>query len=158
YVPRTPIPLATLVWFDRSGNRLATIGEPARFSKIALSPDERRGGVEGIGGGKRGVRVIDAATGGASMLTHEASVIALDPVWSPDSRRVAVGAALAGGGEIREVNVSTHASTVLYADQERKLLDDWSRDGRFIAYHSYDRNFALPLFGERKPLALKGTE
>ncbi|HJZ97750.1 MAG TPA: protein kinase [Candidatus Solibacter sp.] len=158
YVPRTPIPVATLVWFDRSGNRLATIGEPARFSKIALSPDERRVVVEVIEGGKREIRLIDAATGASSMLAHDPSVIALDPVWSPDSRRVAVGAALVGRGEIREVNVSTHASTVLYADQERKLLDDWSRDGRFIAYHSYDRNFALPLFGERKPLALEGTE
>ena len=63
YVPRTPIPVATLVWFDRSGSRLATIGEPARFSKIALSPDERRVVVEVIEGGKREIRLIDAATG-----------------------------------------------------------------------------------------------
>lgn len=157
YVPRTGVPLVALVWFDRSGRRLGTIGEPGRFSKIALSPDERWVVVELIQGSSREIRLIDAATGASSLIAHDPAVPQLDPVWSPDSHRIALGATTAGRGEIREVNISTLTSSVLYADPDRKLLDDWSRNGRFIAYHDGGRgNFALPLFGDRKPIALEG--
>ena len=34
--------LAPLVWFDRQGRRLETVGEPAQYSNPALSPDGKR--------------------------------------------------------------------------------------------------------------------
>jgi Tol biopolymer transport system component len=43
------------------------------------------------------------------------------------------------------------------------LLDDWSRDGRFLAYHVPSPRgdmdvWVLPLFGDRKPIPLLTTE
>jgi hypothetical protein len=37
---------ADLVWFDRSGKRLATVGEPGRHTRPALSPDEKQVAVD----------------------------------------------------------------------------------------------------------------
>jgi hypothetical protein len=40
---RTLPPATTeLVWFDRRGNRLGTVGAPANYSVPALSPDEKK--------------------------------------------------------------------------------------------------------------------
>ncbi len=39
---RSASPETQLVWFDRSGKRLAAVGEPARYGHFEMSPDERQ--------------------------------------------------------------------------------------------------------------------
>lgn len=34
-------PNSQLTWFDRTGKQLGTVGEPANYVHVALSPDER---------------------------------------------------------------------------------------------------------------------
>ena len=41
YRAGTETPSTELVWFNRHGLRLGTVGEPADYSNPALSPDEK---------------------------------------------------------------------------------------------------------------------
>jgi Tol biopolymer transport system component len=53
---------------------------------------------------------------------------------------------------IREMTVGTGETTV-YADAKPNLLDDWSRDGKLLLFHTQVGNVVsvLPLSAERKP-------
>jgi hypothetical protein len=155
----SPIPSAELVWFDRGGRRRGTVGDRAPIAKIALAPDERRVAVEVLEGGRRGIRLLDLATGASPVLVaDEPGLLKLDPVWSPDSRKIVYGVNGGERGEIREVELAGMTSTVLFADEHWKMLEDWSRDGRFLLFHggpSGVGNRVLSMVGEKNVTLLK---
>ena len=123
---------AQLTWFDRGGRRLGTLGEPAEYVGLTLSPDDRRVAVEmhEPKGGRVSVWLIDTATGVRSRFTSYETWTAL-PQWSADSTRLLVAdfsehfhiLPLAGGPP-QDVDVGRGA----------KWPTAWSRDGRFIVY------------------------
>ena len=64
-----------LTWFDRAGERLATVGRPGAYLAPVLSPDETRVAV-----GRDGdIWVLDIVRGGEARLIANAAW----PVWSP---------------------------------------------------------------------------
>ena len=162
-----------LAWYDRQGKRLQTAGEPGLYTQIALSPDEKRVAVQLSNSDRAGsdLWLLELASGVFSRLTFEPGY-EMEPTWSPDSQRLVytTSAPSAGGPaisatlprsdkqELREIVVASGASTVLYADDMNKFPDDWSRDGRFLVYHSGGQIVSLlPLTGERKPQILLNT-
>ncbi len=162
-----------LAWYDRQGKLLQTAGEPGLYAQIALSPDEKRVAVQLVNSDRPGTDlwVLELASGIFSRLTFDPGW-EMEPTWSPDSQRlVYTTSAPSGGGpsiaaalprsdkqELREIVVASGASTVLYADDLTKFPDDWSRDGRFLVYHSGGQIVSLlPLTGERKPQILLDT-
>ena len=77
-----------LEWIDRSGAPLGALGQPGRYSQIALSPDGRRVAVEVRDAeGRYDIWLIDVGRGVASRLTNDPAD-ERDPVWSPDGREV----------------------------------------------------------------------
>src|SRR5262249_40046380 len=42
YRTEANVPASELVWYDRHGKRLGTVGDPASYSNPALSPDEKK--------------------------------------------------------------------------------------------------------------------
>lgn len=78
-------------WFDRSGRVLGTLGEPAEYFGVALSPDERNVAIEmhEPGGGRVSAWLIDTATGTRSRFASHGEWVGL-PLWSADSARVLV--------------------------------------------------------------------
>ena len=83
-----------LVWLDRQGKTLGTVGPVAQYRGFALSPDgtlvaaHRHGGVTSTGD----IWLTEVATGRTSRLTTDESEDSSAPVFSPDSRRVAFAA------------------------------------------------------------------
>ena len=60
------VSLSTLTWFDRSGRRTGTLGEPGPYDQLVLSPRGRhatvvRGDAQG-NGGTSGTRISPAAS------------------------------------------------------------------------------------------------
>jgi eukaryotic-like serine/threonine-protein kinase len=165
-VYRLRAPASRLVWMDRSGRQLGSVGQPGFFGLVRISPDGRRlaADVEDPGSGGRDVWLYDLATGIGSQLTFD-PVDAGWPVWSPDGSRLAFGSGGKGPPDIYVKDLGGRLEeTLLFAAPSTQFPSDWTRDGRFIAYVDYSPTrkaqkqiLLLPMTGERKPVPLAGS-
>jgi Tol biopolymer transport system component len=117
-----------LVWSDRTGRRVGSIGEPESIIQVRLSPDETRAVLV-----KRDPRtnlndiwIMELSTQASAPFANDGG----DPIWSPDSQRIAFYARRDGMTSIFEKPVG--------GGSERRLKDgagnteDWVTDGRSI--------------------------
>ncbi len=159
--PRT----TQLVWFDRSGSRVSSVGQAddSQMSLHQLSSDGRAAVIERNVGGNRDVWVIDLERGIPRRLTSDEGDDGV-PIFSPDGRRVVH----ATGGrreffDLRERRSDgTGGSTLLLPPaDEYKQPQDWSADGRYILYRvqTVEKTdlWALPLFGRQEPFEITRT-
>ena len=86
---RKASPLSRLTWFDRSGRHTGTLGEPAPYGQVVLSPRGRRATVVRFDAqGNGDLWDVDLASGIFSRLTTDPADDT-DPSWSPDERALA---------------------------------------------------------------------
>jgi eukaryotic-like serine/threonine-protein kinase len=146
-----------MVWFDRKGKKLGTVGPPGVYTNPALSPDGTKVAV-GMGVmGTRDIWVYDLKRNTGSRLTLDPADD-LCPVWAHDGSVVMFTSDRQGQRDLYEMSANGLGNTQLvYASkQQSKSLNDWSPDNRYALYEidgSPDNLWALPLFGDRKPFA-----
>ncbi len=149
-----------LVVVDPSGKEIGTIGEPAIHRRIRLSPDEKRiaSSIIDPATGTSDIWILESHRDVKARLTFEAGNDS-SPIWSPDGTRIAF--ASERSGEVRLVEKSAvggASEKVLLSSRFAKTPEDWSRDGRFIAFDqvSTQKNdiWILPLAGDQKPFPL----
>jgi Tol biopolymer transport system component len=155
-----------LMWFDRSGKSLSTVGDVANgLQSVALSPDELRAAVTLTTGTppNRDVWIIDLARTVSSRLTFDATDDTF-PVWSPDGGKIAFFSLRQGDPGIRVAPATGGATDELVLKINRPVNvavpTDWSRDRHFIAYTQGSANtdvWILPLAGDRKPFPLASS-
>ena len=139
-----------LVWFNRSGQHLSTVGELADYSNPALSPDEKRLVIARSQAVSRDVWIFELDRGLSTRFTFDSGDES-NPIWSPDGRRIAFTSNRKGPRDIYVKDADgTGEDQVLFQSDEQKATQDWSGDGRYILFSGV----ALPLEGERKPVAL----
>jgi Tol biopolymer transport system component len=155
----------TLAWLDRTGKRIAAVGEPGQLVETFLSPDGKRATVS----------IYDHAAHNNDLWIYDLarnlrSRFTFDPanenagVWSPDGSRVVFNSSRNGHLDLYWKSASgAGAEELLYADELNKNPTSWSPDGKFIMYtSSFDPKTGadlrvLPLAGERKPVAFLTT-
>ena len=159
--------ISQLVWFDRAGKRVGQLGAPANQDMPTLSPDGTRVAVRrGLEPpGHDDIWILSVATGAASRLTFDSGNFT--PVWSPDGRTVAFGSQRhepAGllNGVFRRMSSGVGDVETLVRGRLSTNPTDWSRDGKFVIYVDQDPTtqmdiWALPLTGDRRPIALVRT-
>jgi dipeptidyl aminopeptidase/acylaminoacyl peptidase len=78
-----------LTWFDRSGKVLGTLGDPARYGDVELSPDGKRVAVSILDQAQktRDIWIIDIARGLRTRFTFEPANEST-ATWSPDGTRI----------------------------------------------------------------------
>ena len=154
-----------LVWYNRDGKRLGTVGEQAAYSNPALSPDEKKLAV-----GKtdpqtrmRDIWIFDLVRGTSSRLTFDPADD-LNPVWSPDGNRMAFSSNRKGHRDIyvKPAN-GTAQEELLFESALDKSVEDWSPDGNLLLFNaSMGREvWSLPVAGnpaDRKPSPLLKTQ
>ena len=115
-----------LVWVDRGGEEIATIGKPTTINAIALSRDGR----QVLASGAPGLVRIDMPGG----LPTPMSIQGVSPVWSPDGKRFAVaGGAVAGPfPSIGAIVAPQDIRPLQMTATGQAWPTDWSSDGRYM--------------------------
>jgi eukaryotic-like serine/threonine-protein kinase len=146
-----------LQWFDRSGKKLETLGQPADYTSPSLSPDGNRVavGIMDPHVGARDLWIFDMKRGTASRLTFDPAD-ELSPLWSRDGSQILFSSEQSGSRDIYEKSASGlgDSEIVFQSKDQRKSVNDWSADGRYVVYDLSAPPTALwvlPLFGDRKP-------
>ncbi len=165
-----------LVWCDRSGKPLDSIGEPDVHFRPRLSPDGRRIAVTiyETRSGNYDIWIYEAARGIKTRFTFDPARD-LFPVWSPDGRSIVfaserkgpkLGFGSVGTGDLYQKNSDgTGSEELLLQSADDKSPTSFSPDGRFLAYHTGSRVgktksgvWILPLSGDRKPFPFLQTQ
>jgi Tol biopolymer transport system component len=155
YLPDSGMRHTQLIWFDRRGNPLGTLGEPADYTNPAISPDQKMVAV-----GKsdpetktRDIWVIDSQRGTSSRLTFDPADD-MNPTWSPDGTRIAFSSTRKGHRDIYTKPASgVGEEQVLTQSEEDKSVEDWSADGQYLV-HVGEIHEWLFSFREQKSLPL----
>ena len=166
YVPADAKPTSELVWYDRRGSKLGTLGPRLPYRQIVMAPDGRRAVVEGdsndSGANPPRFLLLDLVRGttvAANGAVRNNTALG-DAVWSPDGQRLVFAGLNNGDVDLFVANVdSSEPPAVLAHLPLQQYPEQWSADGRFILYSQIDSAtkvslWALPLEGDRKPILL----
>ena len=158
YLPAGAASMTQLMWFDRTGRALGSVGEPAEFMGVSVSPDRRRvtAAVRDSRGGPGDIWSYDIESGRRIRLTADRATESTF-TWSPDGRRIAFGAR---GTPVPSLIVrhldgsaaeQTVAMTPLPPIRSGPEVSDWSPEGLFILASAGGELWMVPLDGSSKP-------
>jgi Tol biopolymer transport system component len=143
-----------LVWYDRSGKALSTLGDRDGYYDVSLSRDNKKVAVTDANSSNSSIWIYDATGTGKLRLTFNG--VQRSPVWSPDGKQIAFTSnqqntiAIKSSTGSEEEKPLLTATTGLYQG-----VSDWSPDGRYLLYQEGSGTnlhlFVLPLFGDKKP-------
>uniref|UniRef100_Q01TY9 Serine/threonine protein kinase n=1 Tax=Solibacter usitatus (strain Ellin6076) TaxID=234267 RepID=Q01TY9_SOLUE len=154
-----PSPGGQLVWYDRAGNRLGTVGPSADYTNPALSPDGRLLAVcvRDPATRKRDIWVYDLARGTSSRLTFDPADD-FNPTWSPDGQSIIFASDRKGARDLyRKLASGTGPDEPLFQSGEDKSPEHWTPDGKFLLFNTGSLKhdvWMLPLSDTRTPVAV----
>jgi Tol biopolymer transport system component len=154
-----------LVWFDRTGKRLATVGEAGGYFSPTVSPDEKQVAVARLDPQTRtsDLWFIEPQRGISTRFTSDPKDEG-NPVWSPDGRSIVFASNRENTFNLyRKTSSGSGKDELLLKSDHPKLPTDWSTDGRFLLYDDQDPKtkrdiWVLPLSGDRTPIPFLQTE
>jgi eukaryotic-like serine/threonine-protein kinase len=152
-----------LTWFDRQGNPAGTLGDTGDYSSPAISPDGSRVAVAMGPEATRDIWILDVARGTSTRFTFDPARDD-NPAWSPDGKNIAFSSNRGGQLDlyIKPADGSGEEKLLLKT-AERKYVESWTKDGRFLLFTSEGPKtaadmWALPLPGQAKPVSLLQTQ
>ena len=150
------------IWVDRAGKETPVMEASGQFRDASLSPDGNRLVFESVSTEGPDLWIRDLARGVSSRFTFDPRPD-LNPLWSPDGRRIVYTSRNEGVGNlyVKDASGAREAELLLETPNE-KLATDWTRDGSHLVFASRTTDmgwdlWALPMTGERKPFQLVRT-
>jgi eukaryotic-like serine/threonine-protein kinase len=154
-----------LVWYDRSGKQLGSVGDPDFLWGPRLSPDGQRLAVSAyaLRSHTPDIWVYELSRNVRTRFTFDSGGC---PLWSPDGSRIVLCSARKGQSDLYIKSASGAGDEeLLLSGNGDKVPRSFSPDGRFIAYEQRDPKgkpateiWVLPLFGDRKPFPFRQTQ
>ena len=148
-------------WFDRNGKELGVLDNPGIYENVAIAPNGKAVATDRI----------DLASLNMDVWTYEAWQAAaakrftFDPgydgasVWSPDGSQLLLSSnrRLALDLYLKNADGSQEERDIFHDDTD-KLVNDWSRDGKYILFRHADELWylTLPAFTPKTFLATTG--
>jgi Tol biopolymer transport system component len=151
-----------LAWVDRQGKTLSTVGPPGTDGRVVLSPNGKRAVAKDAPYNVPGdLWMLDLDSARRTRFTFNKNVYS-PAVWSHDGTRIAYSAGRLGDTIYEKAASGLGDEQVLLKEPGlRHFPTSWSRDGRFLLYHTenatntgYDL-WALSL-SDRKPHLMLG--
>jgi Tol biopolymer transport system component len=148
-----------LVWYDRSGHALGTLGEPKGYRDVQMSADGRFVSVTASTAAQSRVWVFDVLRNLGRPFTF-GNEVAQAAVWTPDGQSIIYSARRGASFDLfRRSSTGGDSETLLLHDDFDKLPLEVTADGRTLLYRipraaASGELWLLPLTGERKPRAL----
>jgi eukaryotic-like serine/threonine-protein kinase len=147
-----------LNWYARDGSRIGSLDPVIDYQQFTLSPDGTHLALNSFHQHATGsLWLIDIASNTTTPLTNDPHAQS-DPVWSPDSRYVAFNLLPNGGTDppflIQKIEIGNQQPQLIYGDDQRHWVEDWSQDGRFLLTHDTKTLSIVPVTGNGHPEAL----
>ena len=159
-----------LVWLDRAGKPVGTVGGQAGNRDVQLSPDGKWASVTlpAQGTQQPDVWLFELARDALRKRLTFGGSGSMDGVWSPDGRRLAYASRRGKAMDLFQKNASGLGSEeTLLEDETEKYPIGFTPDSRFLLYSvptgaATGHLWLLPMSGDRKPRpfipASKGSE
>src|SRR5208283_3978788 len=148
-----------LVWYDRSGNIVGGVGEPAQYGAAFISPDGKKIAYDVYDpqSRNRDIWLYDLTRLIKTRFTFDPAVDEI-PIWSPDGSRIIFHSDRRGHYDLYQKTTSgAGGEEILLESPEPKFPLDWSSDGKYLLYDATDPKtkddlWILPLTGDKKPI------
>ncbi len=148
-----------LLWFDRSGKEIGSLGTPGDQANPRISPDGKRVALDITDPqtGNMDIWIYDLSRGIPTRFTFDPAEDTT-PIWSPDGSRIVWGSNRSKVRDLYQKDSSGAGSEeVLFRSGSAKFSTDWSPDGRFILHRVVDPKtnlelWVLPVAGDGKPI------
>jgi serine/threonine protein kinase/Tol biopolymer transport system component len=135
------VPATQLIWFDRKGKQLGSLGGSDDYRKPSLSPDDKTVAVERPDPQTEGTDIwlLETTRGIASRLTVDPEAD-WSPVWSPDGSRVVFTSPRNSfpPNLYQQDSRGAGPGEILLRGNRVVHPRDWSSDGRFLVYDALD--------------------
>jgi len=147
-----------LNWYARDGSKIGSLDPVIDYQQFTLSPDGTHLALNSFHQHATGsLWLIDIASNTTTPLTNDPHAQS-DPVWSPDSRYVAFNLLPNGGTDppflIQKIEIGNQQPELIYGDDQRHWVEDWSPNGRFLLTHDTKTLSIVPVTGNGHPEAL----
>ena len=135
YLSGTAAASEQMVWRDRSGKEVGSIGPPGTYASFRLSPDERSIVFNRPGPAGSDIWVLDIARGVPSRITFDPSMDNL-PIWSHDGRRILWPSNRRGGFDlyVKPASGTGVDELLIPIGTVNGWATDWSRDGKWVLF------------------------
>ena len=149
-----------LTWVDRAGHAVERLPGIPPLHNLVLSHDGRTLLGDAAPPRTTGAWLVDLER---NVPTQVSTDVARQPHWSPGGDRIAFTAQRGG---VRGIYVQPtpggRADELVLQSDEMKFLSDWTRDGRFLVFVSWNDAtkqdlWLLPMSGDRQPRAFLRT-
>jgi eukaryotic-like serine/threonine-protein kinase len=162
YASGTVTGTESLSWYDRTGKQMGTVGDPGSFQELELSPDEKKLAVTDSNSAAASIWIYDLGGKLRNKLTYNSGV-SHSPTWSPDGREIAftshqqssISTLTTSGGTPERILLSLPSRGGISpqpTDPGYGAVTSWSRDGKYLLYDKAFTIYALPVFGDQKPI------
>jgi Tol biopolymer transport system component/predicted Ser/Thr protein kinase len=161
-----------LTWFDRSGDRVDSVGTEGDYTDFRLSPSEKLLAASLVDPktGLPDIRLTDLARGGTSPFAFGQAIYNA-PLWSPDGTRILFRTNVNGLVEFYQRSAAGGGTQDLVLSMEQQhaagistftIDTDWSPDGKNVVFSGTStvsgyHLWLLPVGGDRKPVKLLGS-
>jgi Tol biopolymer transport system component len=166
YREGTDVTRTQLVWVDRPGRAIASVGTSGLYNHVELSPDGRRVAVDRFDerAAQTDIWLLDVATGTPTRFTFSPDRFQY-PRWAPDGTRLVFADDGQPPGISQKLASGAGAEERLYdsTDQAGAFPGDWSPDGESIVFRRLPPGtqgslWVLSLSGQRQAKPVPQTE
>jgi eukaryotic-like serine/threonine-protein kinase len=155
-----------LIWYDRNGKEIGTLGGPVPQRNVRISPDGTKVATEiddpQISETDSDIWLYDAVRGVKTRFTAKPGSNR-GACWSPDGKQLVFSSNRRGQFDLYQRSADgSGTDELLYKSEVGKYCQDWSPDSKsllFMTVSIANRDiWTLPVFADRKPIPFLQTE